>query len=104
MAAFHYKKKAHKKGWGRPFTRECNNTRGTSFYVQIRCKEEILHSGNGETLAQAAQRSCGCPIPEGSQSRAGWGPGQLSWGVAAPSMAGGWDWVVYKVSAIETIQ
>jgi len=25
----------------------------------------------------AAQRSCGCPIPEGIQSQVGWGPGQL---------------------------
>jgi len=26
-------------------------------------------------LAQAAQRSCGCPIPEGVQGQAGWGAG-----------------------------
>ena len=29
-----------------------------------------------ETLAQAAQRSCGCPIPEGAQGQVAWGPGQ----------------------------
>ena len=27
-------------------------------------------------LAQAIQRSCGCPIPEGVQSQVGWGSGQ----------------------------
>jgi len=27
-------------------------------------------------MAQAAQRSCGCPIPGGAQGQLGWGPGQ----------------------------
>ena len=31
--------------------------------IQIRYKEKILYSEGGEALAQAAQRSCGCPIP-----------------------------------------
>jgi len=35
----------------------------------VRCQEEILYSGSGEALAQAAQRSCGCPIPGGVQDR-----------------------------------
>jgi len=29
----------------------------------------------GEVLAQAAQRSCGCPIPGGTQGHIGWGLG-----------------------------
>ena len=28
------------------------------------------------TLAQAAQRSCGCPIPGGAQGQVAWGPEQ----------------------------
>jgi len=28
------------------------------------------------TLAQVAQRSCGCPIPGGIQDQVVWGPGQ----------------------------
>ena len=31
---------------------------------------------SGEVLEQAAQRSCGCPIPGGVQEQVGWGPGQ----------------------------
>jgi len=27
-------------------------------------------------VLEAAQRGCGCPVPEGVQSRVGWGPGQ----------------------------
>ena len=27
-------------------------------------------------LEQAAQRSCGCPVPGGVQGQVGWGPGQ----------------------------
>ena len=35
-----------------------------------------VYSDGDETLAQAAQRSCGCPIPGGIQGQARWGPGQ----------------------------
>ena len=28
-------------------------------------------------LEWAAQRGCGCPVPEGVQGQVGWGPGQL---------------------------
>ena len=37
-------------------------------------KEEVFYSEGGEALTQAAQRSCGCPIPAGIQGQAGWGP------------------------------
>jgi len=30
----------------------------------------------GEALEQAAQGGCECPVPEGDQGQAGWGPGQ----------------------------
>ena len=42
----------------------------------MRYLEEILPSEGGEALAQAAQRSCGCPIPGGAQGQAGWGLGR----------------------------
>jgi len=40
----------------------------------------------GEAPAQAAQRSCGCPIPGGVQGQIGWASGQSDlvggkWGV-----------------------
>jgi len=38
--------------------------------------EEILYSDSSEALAQAAQRSCGCFIPEGIQGQVEWSPGQ----------------------------
>ena len=43
---------------------------------RFRLKEEILYSEGSEALAQAAQRSCGCPIPVGVQGQLGMGPGQ----------------------------
>jgi len=63
--------------------------------------EEILYSKGGEALAQAAQRSCGCPIPGGVLSQVGWGPGQ-------PELVGrqpflwqrGWNWMDFKIPSI----
>ena len=40
-------------------------------------KEEVYYSQGGEALAQTAQRSCGCPIPEGTQDQVGCSPRQL---------------------------
>ena len=37
---------------------------------------EVSYSESGEVLAQAAQRSCGCPLPEGIQGQARCRPGQ----------------------------
>ena len=46
-------------------------------------------------LEQAAQRGCGCPIPEGAQGQVGWGPRQpglvLSVELGGPACGGG-DW------------
>ena len=36
----------------------------------------IFYSEGGETLAQAAQRSCRYPITGGIQGKVGWDPGQ----------------------------
>jgi len=49
---------------------------------RFRLNEEILYSEGSEALAQAAQRSCGCPIPGGVQGQLGMGPGQ-------PELVGG---------------
>ena len=37
---------------------------------------KIIRYEGGEALEQAAQRSCGCPIPGNTQGQVGWGPGQ----------------------------
>ena len=42
-----------------------------------------------EALAQAAQRSCGCPIPGGVQGQVGWGCGQPD--LVSGSPAHGWE-------------
>ena len=39
------------------------------------CLLLLLYYESGEVLAQAAQRGCGCPVPEGVQGRVGWSPG-----------------------------
>jgi len=41
--------------------------------IETRYKEEILPCEGGETLAQAAQRSCGCPLPGSAQGQVGQG-------------------------------
>ena len=44
-------------------------------------------------LEQVAQRGCGCPVPEGVQGQAGWGPRQpglvLNGEVGGPAHGGG---------------
>ena len=39
----------------------------------MRSKEEILHHEGGEALAEAAQRSCGYPLPGRAQGQVGRG-------------------------------
>jgi len=39
------------------------------------------------------------PIYRGTQSLVVWGPGQLSWWGKALPPAGGWNWVIFKVSS-----
>jgi len=60
-------------------------TRGDSFKLKEgRYRLEV--GGNfllrRRAVAQAAQRSCGCPISGGAQGQVGWGPGQ-------PELVGG---------------
>jgi len=38
----------------------------------MRYEEEILPHEGGEALAQVAQRSCGCLLPDSAQSQVGW--------------------------------
>jgi len=57
------------------FTRACSDsTRGNGFRLKegrFRYKKEFLYSEGGETLAQVAQRSCGCPLPGSVQGQVG---------------------------------
>ena len=43
----------------------------------------------GKTLAQVAQRGCGCPVPGGVQGQVGWGPGQPDLVGGSPACGGG---------------
>ena len=40
--------------------------------LTYRYSEEIFHHEGGESLAQVAQRSCGCPLPGSVQGQVGW--------------------------------
>ena len=60
----------------------------------MRCQEEILYSGSGEALAQAAQRSCGCPIPGGVQDRV----------VRLDGGLGSWIWWVAALPIVEGLK
>jgi len=52
-------------------------SRGNSFKLdEGRFRIEIFYSQGGEVLAQAAQRSCGRPIPGSIQGQAEWSPRQ----------------------------
>jgi len=76
--AFQYLKGAYRKDGEGLFTRECSHrTRGNGFKLKkggfrldIR---QIFYNEGGETLAQVAQRSCGCPLLGSVQGRVGWG-------------------------------
>ena len=46
------------------------------FRLDVR-KNFFFSSEDGEALAQAVQRNCGCPISRGIQGQVGWHPGQL---------------------------
>jgi len=50
----------------------------------MRYEEEILPHEGGEALAQAAQRSCGYPLPGRAQGQVGWSseqPGLVAGGL-----------------------
>jgi len=54
----------------------------------------ILHHESGETLEQAAQRSCGCLLPHSVQGQVGWSSEQpgLVEGVPAHGRGVGTRW------------
>jgi len=54
-----------------------------------RYKQEILHHECSEALAQAAQRSCGCPLPGSVQGQAEWGFEQPGLAEDVPARGGG---------------
>jgi len=57
----------------------------------MRYKEEILHCEGGEALAEAAQRSCGCPLPGRVQGQAGQGWEHPGLGEGVPAYGTGWE-------------
>ena len=44
--------------------------------LDVRGMYPFTHYESGEVLEQAAQRGCGCLIPEGVQGQVVWGPEQ----------------------------
>ena len=75
--AFQYMKGAYKHERDSLFTQcDIDGRRGNGFEIKEEKYRLDVYSQGGEALAQAAQRSCGCPIPGGVQGQAG-GSGQL---------------------------
>jgi len=54
----------------------------------MRYSEEILHHEDGETLAQGAQGSCGCPLPGRVQGQVGWSSEQPGLVEGVPAVLG----------------
>ena len=54
---------------------------------------------NSEVLAQAAHRSCGCPIPGDIQGQVGWGPGQPDLVVGNAVQGRGLELEILRVSS-----
>ena len=73
------------------------------FRLDIRKNFFFLYWEGGEAVAQAAQRSCECPIPGGAQGQVGWTLGSMSWWGAALPMAGGWNCVIFMVPSHSVI-
>jgi len=102
-----YLKQAYKKAGEGLFTRACRDrTRGNGFKLKEGTyrldRRKILHSEGGEALEQAAQSSCGCPLPGSVQAQVGWGfeqPGILE-GVPAHGCSNlfpGWNLTTFSV-------
>ena len=64
----------------------------------MRYEEEILPLEGGETLAQVAQRSCGCPLPGSVQGQVGWSSEQPGLVEDVPAQGKeGWNRMIFKV-------
>ena len=86
IAAFQYIKGAYKQEGDQFFTQaDSDRERGMVLNFSLKGRGEerlrldvgkLLYSESGDALAQAAQRSCGCPIPGSLEDQAGWAPEQ----------------------------
>ena len=88
IAAFQYLKQAYKQGINQfVIYADSYRARGSSFKLnegRVRDEQETYYCEGGEAVAQAVQRSCGCPIP-------GCAPEQNRWSWAAWSIVLGRD-------------
>ena len=57
-------------------------------YIQVRYKEKVFYSEQGEALIQVAQRYGGCPVPGDFQGTPASGPGQPDLASDIPFVAG----------------
>ena len=69
-----------------------SRTRGDGFKLKEGRFNYVLGTNSslcgGEALAQAAQSSCGCPIPGSAPGQAGWGWEQPGLGGSLPGAGG----------------
>ena len=80
-ADFQYLKGAYKQEGDQLFTwSDSDRTRGNDFKLKEGrfrlVSRRFFYSEPGKARAQAAQRSCGCPIPVGVQGQVRWVSGQ----------------------------
>ena len=70
----------------------------------MRSQEEALPCDGGGTVAQGAQRSCGCPIPGSVQGQVGHRAlEQAALVEGVPACGRGWSWMSFKVPSAEAI-
>ena len=103
IAAFQYLKGAYKHEGSKLFERVDNSrTRGNGFKLKEgRFRLDVrrkFFTMKVEVLEQAAQRGCGCPVP---QDQVGWGIWQpdpvLMWRLVASPWQGGWSLMILEV-------
>jgi len=96
IAAFQYLKRAYNQERDWHFKRARKNgfkLKEERFRLVVRKK---IFTQRMDAVAQADQRSCGCPISRGFQDLVGWGPGPWPGG-GQPTHGKRWNWIVFNV-------
>lgn len=69
---------------------------GQGWIKTKRVEIQVRFWGDGESVEQFAQGSCGCPIPGSVKVQTGWGSGQPNLVVGNLVRDRGWYWMIFK--------